>query len=194
MQAGERTKTNAAPAPGSGPTAFEAGGATAADILALFDALPPVPVGAILDRWRGAGLPSGHPLDGLLERFGWYGKEFDGPEDVHPLLCEGRDGRVFALNPAFVPIGLVARHAGLFHGRVARAMFGLCGRAGATRRPTARLRMMEYRGVVSATMIYDRWPIYDAFRATADGALLGAMDLRGMARPFFFVLRRDGRP
>ena len=37
-------------------------------------------------RWRGRGLHTNHPLDGLLETFGWYGKEFVDAETVHPLL------------------------------------------------------------------------------------------------------------
>jgi hypothetical protein len=60
-----------------------------------------------------------------------------------------------------------------------------------TRKPTARLRMMEHRGVVSATMIYDFLPIHDVFRSVDDDTRLGLMDLRGMAQPFFFVLRRE---
>ena len=149
---------------------------------------------AILGRWRGSGLPSGHPMDGLLERFRWYGKAFDGPDDVQPLLCRGRGGTIFALNPAFVPMGLVNRHIGLFHTGLAETVFALVGQAAATRRPTARLRMTEFRGVVTATMIYDSLPICDMFRTAASDMLLGVMDLRGMAQPFFFVLRReDGR-
>jgi len=174
--------------------AFEAGGGTTAEILALFDSLPPVPVDAMRGRWRGSGLPSGHPMDGLLERFGWYGKEFNGPEDVQPLLCKGRGGTIFALNPAFVPIGLVNRHIGLFNTRLAGAAVALSARVAATRHPTARLRMTEFRGVVTATMIYDSLPIIDMFRAVDGDTLLGVMDLRGMGQPFFFVLRRDGAP
>jgi len=37
-----------------------------------------------------------------------------------------------------------------------------------------------------------RLPINDMFRAVDGDRLLGVMDLRGMAQPFFFVLRRDG--
>jgi hypothetical protein len=170
--------------------ALEARGGTTADLLTLFDSLPPVSVEAILGRWRGAGVPSGHSMDGLLERFGWWGKAFNGPDDVHPLLCRARDGEIFALNPALVPIGLVARHARLFNTPLAGAAFAVAGRAAATRRPAARLRMAAFRGVVTATMIYDSLPIQDAFRAVGSDALLGAMDLRGMARPFFFSLRR----
>ena len=177
--------------PASRLAALETGGGTTAEILALFDSLPPVSVEALRGRWRGSGLPSGHPMDGLLERFGWYGKEFNGPEDVQPLLCKGRDGAIFALNPAVVPMGLVNRHIGLFHTRFAEAVFALSGRAATTKRPTARLRMTEFRGVVTATMIYDSLPIHDVFRAAASDTMLGVMDLRGMAQPFFFVLRRD---
>ena len=177
--------------PASGLAAFERGGGTATEILALFDSLPPVSTEALRGRWRGSGLPSGHPMDGLLERFGWYGKEFNGPEDVQPLLCKGRSGKIFGLNPAFVPMGLVSRHVGLFHNRIAQAAFALSARAAETTRPTARLRMTEFRGVVTATMIYDCLPIQDVFRAAAHDVLLGVMDLRGMAQSFFFVLRRE---
>ncbi|WP_233583532.1 DUF4334 domain-containing protein [Corallococcus sp. CA053C] len=55
----------------------------------------------------------------------------------------------------------------------------------------ARLRMTEYRGQLSATMIYDDWPTHDVFRKVDEDTLLGAMDARGMAAPYFFVLRRD---
>ena len=60
-----------------------------------------------------------------------------------------------------------------------------------TGRPAARLRMVEYRGVVTGTMIYDALPINDHFRAVDDDTLLGAMDLRGLPDPFLFVLRRE---
>ena len=61
----------------------------------------------------------------------------------------------------------------------------------ATRRPQARLRLVDYRGVATATMIYDARPINDHFRLLDEGVLLGAMDLRGVPAPFFFLLRRE---
>jgi len=189
MQSAEDTDAKTTPA--SRLAAFEGGGGSTTEILALFDSLPPISVEALRGRWHGAGVPSGHPMDGLLERFGWYGKEFNGPEDVQPLLCKRQGGEVFGLNPAFVPMGLVSRHVGLFHNRFAEAAFALSARAAKTTRPTARLRMTEFRGVVTATMIYDCLPIQDVFRAAARDVLLGVMDLRGMAQPFFFVLRRE---
>lgn len=54
----------------------------------------------------------------------------------------------------------------------------------------ARLRAVEYRGVVTATMIYDRHPVIDHFRRVADDAVLGVMDSKGDDAPLVFVLRR----
>ena len=170
---------------------FASGGATTAEVLALFDSLPPVTLADMTGRWRGGGLPTGHPMDGLLERFGWYGKMFNGPEDVHPLLFTTSGGGMFAVDPAFVPMRLLNRHIRLVHTPFAAAAFALLGRAAGTRKPTARLRMTEFRGVLTATMIYDSQPINDMFRRVDADTRLGVMDLRDMAQPFFFVLRRD---
>ena len=60
-----------------------------------------------------------------------------------------------------------------------------------TNESKARIRMMEYRGKVSATMIYDYLPINDIFRRVDDNTLLGLMDYKPIAQPFFFVLNRD---
>ena len=54
-------------------------------------------------------------------------------------------------------------------------------------------RMTEYRGVVSATMIYDSLPINDIFRKVDDDTVLGVMDLRFTPQPFFFILLREGQ-
>jgi len=51
--------------------------------------------------------------------------------------------------------------------------------------------MTEYRGVVSATMIYEALPINDLFRRVDRDTVIGAMDMRGHAAPFLFVLRRE---
>jgi hypothetical protein len=67
-------------------------GALAADALACFDRCGPVEPGELTGRWRGSGLPTGHPFDGLLEDYGWYGKEVLNSETVHPLLFRDRGG------------------------------------------------------------------------------------------------------
>lgn len=54
----------------------------------------------------------------------------------------------------------------------------------------ASLRMVEHRGAVTATMIYDKHPIFDHFRKIDDERVMGIMDRKGDASPLFFWLRR----
>ncbi|WP_370588808.1 DUF4334 domain-containing protein [Pseudonocardia sp. C8] len=166
-------------------------GATVEEVLAFFDGLPAVTVEEMLGRWAGGEVPTGHPMDGLLGRFGWHGKRFDSPDDVHPLVMDRPRGGTFSLDPALVPLPLLLHHPAVLRrpalARAARAL----GPALGTRSPKARLRMTEHRGVVSATMCYDDRPIHDVFRKVDDDTVLGLMDLRGLDRPFAFVLRRE---
>ena len=161
------------------------------EVLALFDSLPPAVPEGLIGRWRGSGLPTGSPLDGLLERYGWYGKEVLDAEDVHPLLFRDRSGRPRPVNPGLLPVGLLREHAWLAHTLPARAAFRAVRPLLRTRAPRARLRTVEHRGVATAAMVYDALPIIDVFRCSGPGSLLGLMDLRGLLRPFFFTLRRE---
>ncbi|MFC9895886.1 DUF4334 domain-containing protein [Nocardia sp. NPDC127579] len=155
----------------------------------LFDRLPAAPVAEITTgRWRGEELDTGHPLAGVLVESGWYGKQFDDPERVHPLLFSDGTGAVFAVDPRRVPLALADR-VPLPAIRAVRKSLRYTGFALRTGKPTARLRDIEYRGLVSAAMVYDHLPIIDHFRRVDAGTLLGVMDLRGMAEPYFFVLR-----
>lgn len=54
----------------------------------------------------------------------------------------------------------------------------------------ASLRSVVYRGVLTATMIYDRQPIFDHFRKVSDETVLGVMDRKGDASPLYFYLQR----
>lgn len=54
----------------------------------------------------------------------------------------------------------------------------------------ARLRMVEYRDCVTATMIYDKHPICDHFRKIDNDSVMGIMDRKGDQAPLFFYLRR----
>lgn len=54
----------------------------------------------------------------------------------------------------------------------------------------ARLRSVGYRGVVTATMIYDRHPIFDHFHRVSEDTVLGVMDTKGDPELLFFCLRR----
>jgi hypothetical protein len=55
---------------------------------------------------------------------------------------------------------------------------------------SAQLREVVYRGVCTATMIYDTQPILDHFRKINTDTVLGAMDRKGDAQPLFFYLQR----
>jgi hypothetical protein len=54
----------------------------------------------------------------------------------------------------------------------------------------ATLRMVSYRGVVTATMVYDKHPIFDSFRRVDADTVMGAMDRKGEPAPLMFRLRR----
>ncbi|WP_241038407.1 DUF4334 domain-containing protein [Blastococcus litoris] len=160
------------------------------EALAFFDGLPTVPVADMLGRWRGSGLPTGSKLDGLLEAYGWYGKEFNGAESVHPLLFAGRGGPR-PVDPAWIPLSLLRDHSGLARLWPVRTAFGRLRPLLHTNRPTARLRTIEHRGVDTAAMVYDALPIIDVFRRIGPDTILGAMDMRGLPAPFFFLLERE---
>lgn len=159
------------------------------DAEGFFDSLPPVRPEDVTGRYRGRELATGHPLDGLLERSGWYGKQFDDVDHVHPLLFRDPRGDLFAVDPRRVPLGLAPK-VPVAVVEKARAALGLLKPAIRTSKHRARLRAVEHRGVVTAAMVYDHLPIIDVFRRVDDNTLLGAMDLRG-APPYFFILSKD---
>ena len=104
-------------------------GTTIVAALAFYDRLGPVGVEEMIGSWRGEGLPTGNPLDGLLERFGWYGKRFDGPDGAHPLVFDAGAGPTMLLNPAFVPIAALIRYRWLLRAPfvpVCSAYFARC--------------------------------------------------------------------
>lgn len=166
---------------------------TTAEALDVFDAAEAVEPQFMLGTWHGAELPTGHPMDGLLAASGWWGKQFVDGETVHPLLFPARDGAsLWALNPALAFGGLaVSTKIPLLRNRSVVTPIAALRPVLQTRAPKARLRTTRYRGVDTATMIYDQLPINDVFRRLSDDAVIGAMDLRNSHKPYFFVLQRD---
>jgi hypothetical protein len=162
------------------------------DALAIFDSLEPVDIEFMIGTWKGSGFPTGHKFDGLLETYHWHGKRFESQEDVHPLVFTSLRGRKTSVNPIlmmpwmevfdFLPFLKWG-----FMGRVFQVVLPLFS----TRRSRARLRLMNYRGKVSAAMIYDHSPINDIFHKADENTVLGLMDQKGIKQPFFFVLRRE---
>jgi hypothetical protein len=105
------------------------------------------------------------------------------------LLFQWGNGTSFAVAPRLMPLGL-AVFPRVARSRVARWLFDALRPVIRTTSPAARLRLLSYRGVVTATMVYDHLPIHDAFRRIDHDTLLGVMDWRG-APPFVFVLHRE---
>ncbi|MBM7365785.1 DUF4334 domain-containing protein [Gordonia hydrophobica] len=159
------------------------------DAETLFDSLPTVAVDEVLGRWRGSEVPTGHPMDGLLEISGWYGKQFDDADHVHPLLF-GEPGAFYAVNPKRIPMSVLNSVGPRLPKRRLPGV-DVALRRLRTRKHRARTRAVEYRGAVSAAMVYDDLPIIDHFRKLNSDALLGAMDLRDSPAPYFFLLERD---
>lgn len=67
---------------------IQKGQLTQEEAFSWFDQLEPVEMERLWGNWRGSELTSGHPMDGLLGLTGWYGKEFQDAETVHPLIFE----------------------------------------------------------------------------------------------------------
>ena len=170
---------------------WSSGAADCADPLSRFDRLAGLEPEAMIGRWRGAGLPTGHPLDGVLEALGWYGKAFESVDRVHPLLFRTRSGAVIPLEPSFMPVGVALRWPGLARSAPVRMAFAAGRRLLRSNGSAAGLQAVTFRGKRSAAMIYDRQPIVDHFRRIDNDRVLGLMEMRGMERPYFFLLTRD---
>ena len=160
--------------------------------LALFDSLEPATVDFMQGNWKGEGFYTGHGLDGLLEAFHWHGKRFEDTETVHPLVFRTlRGGRVYVNPRCMMGSPALMERLPLGGSPLLGRCFQLLLPLMRTSKPRARLRTMEYRGKAGAAMIYDQLPIQDLFRRIDEDTVLGLMDLRGLSRPFFFVLRRE---
>jgi hypothetical protein len=154
-----------------------------ADALARFDALAGLEPEFMIGRWRGAGLPTAHPLDGVLEALGWYGKEFETVDRVHPLLFRVRSGAVIPLDPRFMPVRVALSWPNLAKSVPVRTAF-VAGRLPLrAHHSAARLRAEDFRGKRSAAMIYDRRPIVDHFRRIDDEYGLRAPSISASSDP-----------
>ncbi|MDJ0533412.1 MAG: DUF4334 domain-containing protein [Xenococcaceae cyanobacterium MO_207.B15] len=128
-------------------------------------------------------------MGGSIEGSNWYGKEFVDSENVHPLLFLDSQGKVFKVAPNPTAMNWVLRFP-LPKNDSLKPLLMLINSFLKTEKSQARLRMMEYRGKVSATMIYDYLPINDSFRKVDENTVLGIMDYKNSPQPFFFVLKR----
>jgi hypothetical protein len=164
-------------------------GKTEAESFEFYDRLEPVSLEFMRGVWKGEGFPTNHPMDGLLEAFDWYGKEFVDQENVHPLLFQHGNGKIYRVHPGRVPLGLamIYPHNLLW---LVKPFFRLGKLFLKTKKSKARIRLVDFRGKQSVAMIYDDLPIYDHFRRIDQNTVLGVMDLKGLTQYFFFVLHR----
>ncbi|MCW7463662.1 DUF4334 domain-containing protein [Leptospira limi] len=160
------------------------------DSFALYDALDVVPLNEMMGRWHGSGFHTGHTMDGALETFNWYGKEFVDSENVHPLVFKSFGKTLFKVNPSLMPVRLATLLPSTKLWPL-RYLFLMVRFLFQTKHSKARVRQIEFRGKVSSAMIYDNLPIHDVFRKVNENTLFGCMDYKGMKQPFFFVLERD---
>lgn len=151
----------------------------------FFDMLEPVNAKGIKGKWKGSELPSGHPMDGLLDASDWYGKYFSNTENVFPLLFKKCNGTLFAGNPALIPLRLAEK----MPRALVKVLFKLASPFIATKKSSARLRMMKYRNKNTAVMIYDQKPVLDIFAKVDEKTLLGVTDLKWEHNlGYFFIL------
>jgi hypothetical protein len=169
---------------------LETGKTTTNQALQFFDSLEPVNLDFMIGRWQGSEIHTSHPMNGLLETSNWYGKEFVDPETVHPLLFLDNQGKIIKVAPNPMAMNWMQKLPPIKNDFL-KPLLLLTNSLLKTEKSQARLRMMEYRGKVSATMIYDYLPINDSFRKVDDNTVLGVMDFKNLPQPFFFVLRRS---
>ncbi|MEO1170848.1 MAG: DUF4334 domain-containing protein [Myxococcota bacterium] len=159
---------------------------TPEEAFAAFDSLPTVSNEFMFGRWTLHEVNTGHPLDGLLDAAGLYGKTFDNEEDVHPLVfISGDKSELYAVNPSLVPLNLDLPKDDIVGSVLETARFVL-----ETKESKARLRELEFRGRSTSCMLYDDRPIIDAFVKIDEERVLGVMDMKGNPAPYFFVLKR----
>ncbi|SCW63996.1 GXWXG protein [Rhizobium mongolense subsp. loessense] len=144
----------------------------------------------MIGLWKGVGLPSGHPLDGVLENLHWFGKRFHNDMRADALLFERHPARLVAIDPSYIPIRLAIKAAPLGRTAVARKLFLHLQQALRAKGTTASITLRTFEQVESAAMIYDKQPIVDHFRLVSHDELVGMMCVRDDPCRYFFRLRK----
>lgn len=161
---------------------FLGGSPTQQDMARAFDSLSPVGVDMLTGTWKVDPGYAETPEGEAFIDSGWWGARFIDSETVDPLLFRSGDGdKLFAadLVSLLAVIGTGARDVSARRGEVETAT------------PIARVRMVEYRGVLSAALIYDAAPVIDYLRAVDDDTIVAAVERRGSVdQPAYALLRR----
>ena len=165
--------------------------ATPEEAYELFQSLETISTEFMHGRWKGSDIETGHRFDGMFEASGWYGKIYLSDEEVHPLVFYSEDKKeLWSVNPKMMPFRMNLPKDELVGTVLRLGRFTM-----ETKESKARLRDTEFKGRVTATMIYDEVPINDMFVKIDENSVLGLMDLKGepnrLENPFFFILERD---
>ncbi len=132
-----------------------------AELDEFWASLEPATIDQMLGEWKGGEFVTGHKMNGMLEKAGWFGKTFASATDVQPLVCLDADGNKFSN----VEMG----------------------------KGEASLWLEEFRGEVTATMVYDGQPVHDHFKTIDADAVMGIMNGKGVrddGRYYYFYLER----
>lgn len=168
-------------------------GSSQTEAFEFFDRLGTVGFEEMRGLWKGEELSTGHPMEGLLPASNWYGKRFINEEHVQPLVFQKGNGELFAGNPGLMPLSIN-------YGKLPDTFITIALRIFRplikTKKSWARLRQIQYRGKVSAAMVYDQKSIIDLFRKVDEDTLIGVMDIKNFfpGKSYFFVLRRVNEP
>lgn len=156
----------------------------------LFPTLAALELSDLVGLWRGSHVPSGHPLDGVLENLGWFGKRFHPNLRADALLFRTGPARLVPVDPRFIPLRLALRLASFGRSRVARNWFPYVQKMLRAKGPTATLQLLDLESTPTVAMVYDHQPVTDYFRRIDDRTILGMMCVKGDAKRFFFTLTK----
>ena len=162
------------------------GSVTQADLAKAFDTLTPVSIDMLTGTWRIDPSYAESPGGAMLIESGWWGARFVDAETVDPLLYPKPDGiGVFAadLQSVLAVLSTGERDISARRDEVE------------TSTPIGRLRMVEYRDVLTATLVYDQVPVLDYLRAIDSDTIVAAVEHRGLIdQPDYALLRRCPEP
>lgn len=79
------------------------------EMAAWFRSLDPVQPKDMVGLWSGVGIPSDHPLDGVLENLNWFGKRFHSDMRADALLFTWRPVGSWRSSQASYPSGWRSR-------------------------------------------------------------------------------------
>jgi hypothetical protein len=162
------------------------GSVTQADLAVVFDNLNPVTIDMLIGTWKVDPSYGETPGGKMLIESGWWGARFVDAETVDPLLYPEPDGNgVFAADLRSVLAVLSTGERDIPAMR----------REVETSAPIGRLRMVEYRGVPTATLVYDQVPVLDYLRAIDSDTIVAAVEHRDRVnQPDYALLRRCPEP